>query len=289
MRKRISLVLCTMWLGGNLFGDLSSILAPLEMPKEGVVLAKVEVPKTRVFKAAERREKVPEVVEKKQEVVKEEKKERRMLKVSVVDVVKDVGRYLVKKYDVEGELKLTPMRNWPGVTMEGDSYEVEVLDTGGGDLRSSMNVSFRIVGEKGEVGKWVMPLRCVLYQDVYYTTQRFVKGGDLEEGSVRRKIVDVLKLQNRAVSAEVDLRMYEVVKTVGMGKPLLWKDVGLRPHVRKGKVIDLVAEEAGMRIATKGVAMESGLMNDFIKVRNIASKRDIQAKIINENTVEVYF
>lgn len=62
----------------------------------------------------------------------------------------------------------------------------------------------------------------------------------------------------------------------------------IRPAlITKGKGVKMVYINGKLSIETRGIALEQGSINDFIKVRNADSNKSIVAKILNEDTVVV--
>jgi flagella basal body P-ring formation protein FlgA len=65
--------------------------------------------------------------------------------------------------------------------------------------------------------------------------------------------------------------------------------VDLPPVVRKGDVVQVLAESAQLKITTQGVAQENGGVGQKIQVMNVASKKNVLARIIDAQTVKVDF
>lgn len=63
-----------------------------------------------------------------------------------------------------------------------------------------------------------------------------------------------------------------------------------RPRViSRGKRVMIVAQSPFIKIKTPGVAMQDGAAGDMVVVKNIMSKKDITAMVLNEKTVKVLF
>lgn len=61
------------------------------------------------------------------------------------------------------------------------------------------------------------------------------------------------------------------------------------PLVKKGELVTILAESGSIRITTKGEATENGSKGDFIKVRNLNSKKIIGGIVLDRNMVKVDF
>jgi len=77
--------------------------------------------------------------------------------------------------------------------------------------------------------------------------------------------------------------------SVSPGSPVLWNHVNAIPLIRKGQEVDVFGNGKGIYITMKGLAMQDGGSGEYIKIRNVSSKQEFQAKVLNENSVKVSF
>ena len=61
------------------------------------------------------------------------------------------------------------------------------------------------------------------------------------------------------------------------------------PVIRKGDVIQIVAETAALKLTTQGVAKEDGGIGERIRIVNTNSSKVIYARIMDAHTVSVQF
>jgi len=57
--------------------------------------------------------------------------------------------------------------------------------------------------------------------------------------------------------------------------------------VKKGEVVDVFASGGGIYITMKGVSLDNGVQGGVVRVRNLTSDREFQAKVLNQNSVKV--
>ncbi len=57
----------------------------------------------------------------------------------------------------------------------------------------------------------------------------------------------------------------------------------------KGDIVTIVASTNNLEIKTQGQALEEGKVNDLIQVKNVKTKKVIQAVVTGPNTVKVIF
>ena len=90
------------------------------------------------------------------------------------------------------------------------------------------------------------------------------------------------------------LRVDEVVgkrtrRTVGSKVVMTSDDVEVPPLMNRGDRVTIVAQSGLLRITTVGEVRERGRKGEIIKVRNIASKKEVYARVIDADTVVVEF
>lgn len=59
--------------------------------------------------------------------------------------------------------------------------------------------------------------------------------------------------------------------------------------IKRNQVIEIIAKGRNFTVKAKGIALENGKLNEFIRVRNLSSNKIIQGKVAGEGFVEVYF
>ena len=263
---------------------LDSILVPLEResdtPKRLGVCAKTQtvhfIEKESGYEGVE-------------EVTEEKTVPYETYKVTLSDFLNELHVFFKNKFELRGDLKLIPLRHWKTLSVNSLDYRIEFLDYPSDGLKSNFNILFKVTVNNEEVGSWSLPMRCELWQDIYMATERLRRGTEVDVNSLMSKRVDILNLDQPPILANVDVSDYLMAMTLAPGKPLQWHHIRPKPDMRKGKVVDIIAQEGVMRITTKGKALEDGLVSEFIAIRNLQSKREVQGQVIDENTVQVYF
>lgn len=78
---------------------------------------------------------------------------------------------------------------------------------------------------------------------------------------------------------------YRVMRTLGAGTPIFEGDLEAVPVVAKGSRIDLVYKGTSIRLSVIAKAMEDGRVGEVIPVRNLQSKRQVYATVLDDSTV----
>lgn len=69
--------------------------------------------------------------------------------------------------------------------------------------------------------------------------------------------------------------------------PLCERWVKIPPLVKRGQEVDILVQMKNVQIKTKGLAREDGIKGELIKVRNISSKKIVQARVAGREVVIV--
>ena len=204
-------------------------------------------------------------------------------------VLNAIAAELQAHYQVIGELRVSAQREWRPVKLDSSNWHLNITQLPLNGLQSSVLLKFEIIEDDRMIGQWQLPVRCELWQSVLKSTRRIVNGVEPLASDFLVRKADILRLADRPVPVDLDLGQYVIKQSIPDSSVLLWQNVEEKPLVRKGQVVDVVASEGIMLISMKGVALEDGLLNDFISIRNLTSKKSIEAQVIDENHVKVHF
>lgn len=78
---------------------------------------------------------------------------------------------------------------------------------------------------------------------------------------------------------------WQAVRPIGLDQPILQSDLTYVPTMKRGRVVSLLFESGSVRLTAKVEALADGVGGETIPVRNIQSKRQVYAVVLDENTV----
>ena len=81
----------------------------------------------------------------------------------------------------------------------------------------------------------------------------------------------------------------ELRRSLRGGQILRQRDIRRPILVKRGQIVEIVAQTSNVFITLKGRAQDSGARGDVIRVRNAASKKVLLAEVVGPKTVEVTF
>ncbi len=241
--------------------DLAAILAPITMP------ALAEKPAQEAS--------TPEVA---------------TIKIGESEIVASLEKSLKTHLGVEGDLRLFLTQKWAPVSLPADQvWNVRILQTPSAGLAGSNIIRFRVEAGERRLGEWQMIVRAQLWKKVWVSSTRLERSQALSPAMLQPVNVDVLAENHPPVPADVDVTLYEVAQNINSDQFLTWRDLAPRQVVRKGQIVEVLASEGALSISMKGMALAGGGIGQEIMVRNLDSRRDVAARIIDSSAVRVNF
>jgi len=194
---------------------------------------------------------------------------------------------LTKRFGLRGELQVE-VAQWKPAQVEGN-WKLQLLQCSPDRPSASGSVRFVVLTSAGKSSPVSLPIRCRHMQDIYVAGRALNRGDRISIDALEKRKVDVFRQNVRVITGETDLEGYELIASVSPGAPIRWNHVNTIPLVRKGQVVDVFANGKGIYITMKGLVMQDGGSGEFITIRNVTSKQEFQAKVLNENSVKVFF
>jgi len=207
-----------------------------------------------------------------------------------IDLLAALEQALNDHFEPAGRLRLMPVSALPRL-VDGASElpEIELVDTPSRLHAGTMLMRFRLRSADGSSSLHVFSFRAEVLAEVWYSPRRVSAGQVLADLELATREADLLR-EPKAVPADpAVLTRYETARTLSEMRSLTWNDITPRALVRKGGMVEVVAEQGSLRISMKAQAARNGSLGDTITVRNLESKRDFTAEVIDENKVRVRF
>ena len=99
--------------------------------------------------------------------------------------------------------------------------------------------------------------------------------------------MDVQRL-NHGYFTSQDLLIGQICKqNIGPNNPLNPHNIEAAKLINKGEHVSIVASDSNLTVSMDGIALEEGSLGETIKVRNLSSKKIIEAQITDPKKVNV--
>jgi flagellar basal body P-ring formation protein FlgA len=100
--------------------------------------------------------------------------------------------------------------------------------------------------------------------------------------------VDLFR-ERDALPAAVGDQTFVFARAINPGRVVTWRDIARRPLVKKGDMVEVSAAEGNLSISMKALALQSGAQGEAVTLRNLESRKDFTAFVVDENHVQVRF
>lgn len=197
-----------------------------------------------------------------------------------------LGELLGYRYQASGRVVTYVTRQWKPIRLSGN-FIIKIRDCMPDQLSSSTFVRFGIWDNGTCIGEFAEPVRVSHFINCYYTKNLSSRGSKLFNNNLLERPVDVLKQHAGAVPVGTDLKGYQLGVNLRENSVLKWSHLTKVALVKKGEVVDVFASGNGIYISMKGMALENGVEGGIVKVRNLSSDKEFQAKVLNEKSVKV--
>lgn len=216
---------------------------------------------------------------------------RRLVQIGAdeLDLLAALEQTLADKFQPAGRLRLIPVSAMPRLEPGAELPSIELVDAPSRLNAGTMLLRYRLVERDGSSRLHILSFRAEVLADVWFAQRRVAAGELLADLELTTREVDLLR-EPKAVPADPALLgRYEVARALSEARPITWTDITPRALVRKGQIVEVVAMQGNLRISMKGQAVRSGALGETVTVRNLESKRDFSAEVIDENKVRVHF
>lgn len=186
-----------------------------------------------------------------------------------------------------GELELRFARPFAAVVVPDEDLALRIVDLPAGGV--SQNFIVRCEGRAGEelAGAWQLSVTAKIWRDVWVARSACLRGQTLQSADLGQERRDVLTAKDALTMLPLEANNYEIAENLSGGALLTARSIKQRPIIRRGKMLDAQVQSGPMTILVKVEALEDGLPGQFVRVRNIKSKREFRGKVKDEETVAV--
>jgi flagella basal body P-ring formation protein FlgA len=198
-----------------------------------------------------------------------------------------LSRDLAAHFNLEGDLQIELPRAWNPPDRVAHNWQVQLAEYPSLP-NGSMLVRCRLLADGVVAADETILLHAALWRDVWLARQPVSNGTTFDPSLLDTRRVDLLR-EREAVPAAVGDRTFSFIRSVQPGRLLTWRDIGRRPLVRKGDLVEVSASEGLLSLSMKGLAMQNGAMGEVVTVRNLDSRKDFTAFVVDENHVQVRF
>ncbi|MCE0723085.1 MULTISPECIES: flagellar basal body P-ring formation chaperone FlgA [Legionella] len=132
-----------------------------------------------------------------------------------------------------------------------------------------------------------VPVKITVLKTIYVAKRALIKGTRLAKDDIYQAEMDVQRL-NHGYFTNQDLLIGQICKqNIGPNNPLSPYNIEAAKLINKGEHVSIVASDSNLTVSMDGIALEEGSLGETIKVRNLSSKKIIEAQITDSKKVNV--
>jgi flagella basal body P-ring formation protein FlgA len=200
-------------------------------------------------------------------------------------VLASLARDLHARFNLNGELQVDFANPWTPPSRFAKNWRVSIVEYPSG-AGASMVVRYRVFADSVALEETTVILHASLWRDAWFAREPMVSGATLEAPLVEARRIDCFRVRD-GIPADTAQSDYILTRSVQAGAMVTWFDVGHRPLVRKGDIIEVSATEGLLHVSMKALALQNGALGDVVTVRNPESLKTIPALVVGESHVEI--
>lgn len=135
--------------------------------------------------------------------------------------------------------------------------------------------------------KIYLPVQLNRFARVAVSKQSLPKGTIIGEADITFQKMDLSQMNYGHFKSIDEVVGMQVKRSIRGGEPLSSVNLSPRRMIKRGDIITILAEVAGLTVRVKGHALSDGFRGEAIRVKNQRSKRILQAEIIAPGIVRV--
>jgi flagella basal body P-ring formation protein FlgA len=137
--------------------------------------------------------------------------------------------------------------------------------------------------------KLVVPATIEVWSDVLLASKPLGRGEPITKDKVKAVKMNLARAPSNAIMSLDQALGRRVNRSVAANSILRGDQIEMPPVVRRGDLVQVVAQSKAIRVSVKGIAKQNGGVGEHIRVQNVRSKRIIHAMVIDDQTVQVEF
>lgn len=188
-----------------------------------------------------------------------------------------------------GELELRFARPWNAVAVPDDALAIRVVEIPTSGVSANFICRFDLLAGGEPAGTFQQPLQARIWKEIYVARSGLPRGQLLRDADLTLERRDILGMRDFLTHVPPDDPHLELREGVQAGAPITARSLRLRAVIKRGRLVDALLQEEALTISVKAEALEDGVPGQYVRLRNVRSKREFKGKVQDEQTVTVVF
>jgi flagella basal body P-ring formation protein FlgA len=188
------------------------------------------------------------------------------------------------------DLKITNFSVRPlAMTLPVGAFDYRITQKPNDSRPGRKNVTAAILQEGQEQGQVKMSGDLRLFGTVVSTTKRLNRNDIITSDDIIAKRQDISMLGGGLIEDQKQAVGQKLKTSLPAGAILYTQTVDAPPLVKRGERVTIMAKSQAIQITAPGEARNSGALGETIRVKNLTSRREIQARVTGVGIVEAEF
>ncbi len=190
----------------------------------------------------------------------------------------------------KGSVRINFFPQISGITLPAKDIIYRVISMRDEDFIGYSNFTIRFYSENVFLGEKTVRVKIEVLRNMVVSTRYLARGTNISKDDVK-----VVKRWFDRVSPEVITDINDVLgkrlcTTIRQPNAVITRNMLRKPvMIKRGKLVRIVLEKGPLTITTIGLSEQDGSQGDIIRVKNIASKNIIYARVKAPSLVQVDF
>ena len=171
-----------------------------------------------------------------------------------------------------------------------DDADFSVLQIGSWNRKSGIvPVQLALYSGNGKESRRWFKLKNSGKKQVLLAQRDLVRGEPVQSSDFVTCLVDCRKLRRGFMDYLQEGMIYQLSCNLPAGEPLPSKRLQPYRLIKRGDLVQVLLQQGGVRISTRGVAMGNGTLKEIITVKNPTTRKIFQAQVVGSGKVVVVY
>ncbi|MCX5874876.1 MAG: flagellar basal body P-ring formation chaperone FlgA [Deltaproteobacteria bacterium] len=188
------------------------------------------------------------------------------------------------------DLKITNFSVRPlAMSLPVGGFDYRIIQKPNDSRPGKKNVSAAILKDGKEQGQVNMSGDLRLFGMVVNATKRLNRNEIIGNEDVTQRRQDISMLDAGLIQDPKQAIGQKLKVSLPAGAILYAQSIDAPPLVNRGERVTIMAKSQAIQITAPGEARNSGALGEMIRVKNLTSRREIQARVLSPGVVETEF
>ncbi|MFZ1984881.1 MAG: flagellar basal body P-ring formation chaperone FlgA [Desulfatitalea sp.] len=187
------------------------------------------------------------------------------------------------------QMKIRPIEYSQSHKLPPGEVTLQVMAPKHSDWLGAVPFQVQLLVDGEAVKRTSVPAYIEVWQEVVLAAKPLGRNQPITREDLQIQTMNLARVPSNAIVHVDQVLGRRANRAIAVNSVLRIDQVELPPIVRKGDVVQVLAESARLKITTQAVAQENGAIGQKIQVMNVGSKKNIHAQVIDAQTVRIDF